>query len=194
MKSKDNKSLTGRRALLLLLCPMVIAGWISFTQGIVKEVAAGEVRSQKLIVKDVTVEKKSVMTASSKRYQLYWSVEEIDEDKSDMVETGLMSNPIPRAKFHLAQNYPNPFNPSTTIHYEIPEPRQTGNEIPVRLNIYNLRGQLVRTLVDENKGSGAYEVEWDGTDDRGETVSSGVFLYRITVGDHVSTRKMTIIK
>jgi hypothetical protein len=96
------------------------------------------------------------------------------------------------AKFSLAQNYPNPFNPQTTIRYEI-----SGNlatPVQTTLKIYNLLGQLVRTLVDEPKSSGAYEVIWDGKDSQGEQVSSGVYFYRMTAGNFSESKKMILIK
>jgi hypothetical protein len=96
---------------------------------------------------------------------------------------------LPKA-YALGQNFPNPFNPSTTIAYDIPE----GKEVQVRLNIYNIRGQLVRTLVNENKSEGSYQIQWDGTNNHGQSVSSGVYLYRIQAGDFNQTRKMVILK
>ncbi|HUU27484.1 MAG TPA: T9SS type A sorting domain-containing protein [archaeon] len=92
--------------------------------------------------------------------------------------------------FALRQNYPNPFNPSTTISYDIPE----GQQVDVSLNIYNMRGQLIQTLVNEVKSEGSYQVQWDGTDNHGRTVSSGVYFYRIKAGDFSKTRKMVILK
>jgi len=92
--------------------------------------------------------------------------------------------------FSLAQNAPNPFNPSTTIKYDIPE----GNPVQVSLLIYNLRGQLVKALVDETREPGSYSVFWDGTDETGRRVSSGVYLYRMKAGEFTQTRKMVILK
>ena len=96
---------------------------------------------------------------------------------------------LPKA-FALGQNFPNPFNPSTTIAYAVPE----GDEVQVRLNIYNIRGQLVSTLVNEVKVAGNYQVQWDGSDNNGRQVSSGVYFYRIQAGDFSQTRKMVILK
>ena len=97
---------------------------------------------------------------------------------------------LPKA-FALAQNYPNPFNPSTTISYAIPE---GSSQVGVKLNVFNIRGQLVRTLIDQTQGPGTYNVNWDGSDDRGRQISSGVYFYRIQAGDYVSTRKMVVLK
>lgn|GEM_PF-1678764 len=96
-------------------------------------------------------------------------------------------HPLPRG-FSLTQNYPNPFNPSTTIRYELPEP------VKVLLNIYNVRGQNIRTLINKNQKAGAYKVTWDGRDDRGLSVPSGVFLYRLKAGSTKIIRKMVLLK
>jgi hypothetical protein len=93
--------------------------------------------------------------------------------------------------FSLSHNYPNPFNPVTSIQYTV-HSRQT--PIPTTLKIYNIRGQLVRTLVDEPKGPGTYQVIWDGRSDQGKAVASGVYLYRLQVGDFSQTKKMVLIK
>ncbi len=98
---------------------------------------------------------------------------------------------MPRA-FSLGQNYPNPFNPSTTIEFTVPE-NQVGTE-HVLLKIYNLRGQLVKTIVDDDMESGRHVVRWDGKSSKGADVSSGIYIYRITVGDHVAARKMVLLK
>ncbi len=96
---------------------------------------------------------------------------------------------LPKA-FALSQNYPNPFNPSTTIAYDVP----AGDNVQVQLNVYNMRGQLVKTLVNDSKGEGSYQVQWDGSDNYGRRVSSGVFFYRIKAGEFSKTRKMVILK
>jgi hypothetical protein len=97
---------------------------------------------------------------------------------------------IPKV-FSLSQNYPNPFNPSTTIRYNIPE---VSNAIPVKVFVYDIRGRMVRILVDEDKLSGTYQVHWDGRDKHGQQVSSGVYLYRLEVGNFTSIRKMILVR
>ncbi|HUU29014.1 MAG TPA: serine hydrolase [archaeon] len=92
--------------------------------------------------------------------------------------------------FSLAQNSPNPFNPATTISYSVPE----GNQEYVTLKVYDLRGRLVRTLVQDAREAGNYTVFWDGTDETGRRISSGVYLYRMKAGEFVQTRKMVILK
>jgi hypothetical protein len=97
------------------------------------------------------------------------------------------------SSFELEQNYPNPFNPQTTIQYAIPAHSHPGG-VQVTLRIYNLQGQVVRTLVDEQKSPGHYHVVWDGKNDAGMRISSGVYLYTITAGDFKATKRMTILK
>ncbi|MEA2062724.1 MAG: two-component regulator propeller domain-containing protein, partial [Gemmatimonadota bacterium] len=97
---------------------------------------------------------------------------------------------LPRS-FSLGQNFPNPFNPSTTISYCIPGPE---DQVMVKLEVYNLRGQLVRRLENSLRAPGAYQVDWDGRDERRRAVSSGVYFYRIQAGQFSRTRKMVILK
>jgi len=94
--------------------------------------------------------------------------------------------------FHLAQNYPNPFNPVTTIPYAVGTRR--GGITPVTLKVYNILGQLVRTLVDEEKAAGRHQVSWDGRDQSGGQLSSGVYLYRLEVGDLRVTKRMLLLR
>ena len=97
------------------------------------------------------------------------------------------SSEIPSG-FELAQNYPNPFNPETVIKY------QTTQSSSVELAIYNLLGQKVRVLINEIKPAGSYEARWDGTNDFGEVVSSGVYVYRLQSGEFASTKKMVFLR
>jgi hypothetical protein len=97
---------------------------------------------------------------------------------------------LPRL-FSLSQNYPNPFNPSTTIQYDIPEGNGT---VPVKILVYDIRGRLVRKLVDEEKESGSYQVHWDGIDERGLQVSTGLYLYRLEASELSVSRKMLIVR
>jgi hypothetical protein len=92
------------------------------------------------------------------------------------------------ASFSLSQNYPNPFNPSTTIKYEV------ANAGKIVIKVYNMLGQEVRTLVNGNKDRGRHEIVWDGRNQFGSQVSSGVYLYRLEAGKVVKTKKMLFIK
>ncbi len=89
----------------------------------------------------------------------------------------------------LTQNYPNPFNPTTTISYSL------ANRAHVQLKVYNVSGQLVRTLVDQvQTPAQVAPITWDGTNNAGTQVSSGVYFYRLVAGDFVRTRKMVLLK
>ncbi len=94
--------------------------------------------------------------------------------------------------FSLGQNYPNPFNPSTTLSFEIPGIE--GERSLVSLKIYDLRGRCVRTLVDSELPAGSHSVQWDGRNELGEQVSSGIYLYSLRAGDETFARKMTLVK
>ncbi|MGH1365304.1 MAG: choice-of-anchor B family protein [Calditrichia bacterium] len=91
-------------------------------------------------------------------------------------------------EFKLDVNFPNPFNPSTTISYQLPK------QSDVSLTIVNTLGQKVRTLVDESVSAGAYEVVWNGLNDAGQQVSSGLYFYRIEAEGFTQTRKMMLLK
>ncbi len=88
----------------------------------------------------------------------------------------------------LDQNYPNPFNPTTTVRYGLPISSR------VNLRIMNIRGQTVRTLVDEEKQAGWYTVTWDGKNESGQDVSSGVYLYLLETNEGSILKKMTLIR
>ena len=88
----------------------------------------------------------------------------------------------------LGNNYPNPFNPITNIAYSI---KEIGN---VTLEVYNLKGQLVKTLVNEVIESGNHIATWNGTDNSNKPVSSGVYLYKMKSGNYISTKKMILMK
>ncbi len=92
-------------------------------------------------------------------------------------------------EFGLSQNYPNPFNPSTVIRFDLPK------EAPVTLEIYNILGVKVRTLMSgEAASAGRYTAVWDGRDESGATVTTGVYLYRIIAGDFHASKKMMLLK
>ncbi len=93
------------------------------------------------------------------------------------------------AAFALATNYPNPFNPATTIQYALPQPAD------VQLTVYNVVGQVVRTLVAEHQAAGRYLVAWDATNDNGQSLSAGVYFYRLQAGGEFhAVRKMLLLK
>ncbi|MFQ5605196.1 MAG: FlgD immunoglobulin-like domain containing protein, partial [bacterium] len=94
--------------------------------------------------------------------------------------------------FTLSQNYPNPFNPTTTINFTVP--RKYIGGVKVSLKIYNIKGQIMRTLMDEDKAPGVYSVLWDGKNNQGEWLSSGLYFYTVHVGEFTATRKMMFLK
>jgi hypothetical protein len=97
----------------------------------------------------------------------------------------------PRASAdHLGQNYPNPFNPQTTIDYTI------SGATHVRVDIFDTAGRRVRRLVDEDQTpeTGGHRVSWDGTDDRGVRVASGIYFYRLKAGTYTKTHKMVLLR
>jgi hypothetical protein len=99
--------------------------------------------------------------------------------------------PLP-SSFTLMQNYPNPFNPSTTIKFEL---GVTGTlQQQVNLDIYNILGQHVTALIDGYYPSGEHEVVWDATNNSGHRVATGIYLYRLKVGDEYKTKKMLFLK
>jgi hypothetical protein len=107
----------------------------------------------------------------------FWPADDSDDPMADAPALNL-----------LRGNFPNPFNPTTTISYNLPASGK------VKLGVYNLRGQLVRTLVNEAKSAGDHKVVWDGKDERGNTMSSGIYFYRLDTGKHSETRKMMLMK
>jgi len=94
---------------------------------------------------------------------------------------------LPRA-FSLAQNYPNPFNSETAITFELPHSGE------VELAVYNLAGQRVAVLAQGRREAGTYALRWDGRDDRGQELASGVFLYQLRAGERTESRKLVLLQ
>jgi M6 family metalloprotease-like protein len=109
------------------------------------------------------------------------SATDVDDDPGGML--------LPE-KFALEQNYPNPFNPTTTIIYNIPP----GDPVLTNLAIFNVLGQKVATLVDEIQGPGTRNVTWEGKNDQGVRVASGVYFYRLVRGEQAVAKKMVLLK
>ena len=209
MKFSDHMMETGIGLILLLLCPVILPGGTAVIPDAIEkktmvekkraflvhmEMANEEVvsggESRRYLLKGVQVKPVPVMLASNELFQLRWTTEEVIEEEKTGPEAQLLSEPSPPVTFSLSQNYPNPFNPSTTISFTVPE-KQTGT---TSLRIYDIRGRMVRTLVDEDLASGNYSVHWRGRDERGESVSSGVYLYKLIQGGKVLMRKMTVVR
>ena len=100
-----------------------------------------------------------------------------------------MDTSVP-SDFSLKQNYPNPFNPSTTIGFNI---GGTGRN-SVSLEVINISGRRVRLLVNESFSAGSYFVSWNGRNENGHLVPSGIYFYRLTVGEYVETKRFVLVK
>jgi hypothetical protein len=104
-------------------------------------------------------------------------------------ETGL---PV---EFELLKNYPNPFNPSTTIPFKVDGSRfMVHSPVHTTLKIYNIKGQLVRTLMDEEKEPGNYNIIWNGKDNSNRKVSSGIYFYQLKAKDYTEIKKMVLLR
>ena len=112
--------------------------------------------------------------------------EEVEEPVETAVETSDQAS-VPQA-FSLAQNAPNPFNSETVIRFALPQPSQ------VELAIYNLLGQPVAVLVQGPSAAGSFSVRWDGRDQAGQAVTSGVYLYQLRAGEYTEVRKLLLLR
>ncbi len=112
------------------------------------------------------------------------------DNLGNLINAGILLqyNELVPEKFTLFQNYPNPFNPETNISFTLPEERE------VILKIYNLRGQLIKVLVNQKLSPGYHTFTWDGKNESGEDVSSGIYFNRLIAGDYSKTMKMIKVK
>jgi PKD repeat protein len=136
----------------------------------------------------INIEAEALSSNIEFNYQLY--------SKDGIIGNGMMQLRNPD-EFHLYQNYPNPFNNQTTIMYDIPS--LMVNIVDVEILIYNTVGTLVRTLDEGDKGAGQHTTLWDGRNDDGEKVSSGVYFYQLRAkvdgqSDYNKTKKMVIVR
>ncbi len=122
----------------------------------------------------------------SQRY--HYRLKQIDLDGTFNYSAVIEIEVAPPRQFSLSRNYPNPGNPGTTIEYTIPE------KTSVRLEIFNVLGQKIRTLVNEEKLPGYYKIQWNGQDDGGASVPSSLYVYRIQAGSFAAVQKMIILK
>ncbi len=106
---------------------------------------------------------------------------------TELYLTGNIGNILPK-QFALNQNYPNPFNPVTTIKFALPSPQH------VTLTVFNILGQTVKTIVDDDLQAGQYVRTWDGDDYQGRPVASGIYFYRLDAGEFSRCRKMVLLK
>jgi hypothetical protein len=131
---------------------------------------------------------------NNKLYLIYFNSNEPFESDIYFMKKDLSINSIEGHyisniySINLSQNYPNPFNPETQINFSLNEGGST------TLRILNIKGQLVKTLINSYKNPGNYSVTWDGTDNNNKPVSSGVYYYRLQVGNRVKTKSLILVK
>ena len=118
----------------------------------------------------------------------YYRLKQIDTDGSFEYSVTIKVELLSPETFVLRQNYPNPFNPGTLISYQIPLSSK------VTLVIYNLQGQVVRTLVNEEVSRGFHNVIWNGKDDFGKSVATGVYVYRMSAHKFVDAKSLTLMR
>ena len=114
-----------------------------------------------------------------------WGVYQLSPGSPTVVEQGDAGLP---AACELGQNYPNPFNAGTVIRFSIPAATKA------TVTIHNLLGQTVRKLVDERIEAGVHSARWDGRNDAGQRMSSGVYVYRLQTAQSTMTRKLVLVK
>ncbi|MCZ6821178.1 MAG: cohesin domain-containing protein [Calditrichaeota bacterium] len=110
----------------------------------------------------------------------------------DSITVGVETTVSPPAEFQLYQNYPNPFNPETRIRFDVPS--SPNGAISVHLTIFSITGQLVRVLVDERRTGGPHVVVWNGRNDVGKSMPSGLYLYKLSAGSYSTIRRMLLLK
>ena len=110
------------------------------------------------------------------------------QDTSNCVQMKNLNFETVPIKYALSQNYPNPFNPITSLQYDLP------NNGLVNITIYDMMGRTVKTLVNSSQTAGYHSLRWDTTNNQGEPVSAGVYLYKIQAGDFSQTKKMILLK
>jgi flagellar hook assembly protein FlgD len=115
-----------------------------------------------------------------------------EQDFRSSVKSGEITITGKPLDYALEQNYPNPFNPTTTIRYQLPD-----DAVQAKLTVYNTLGEVVRVLVDEIQNAGTYTIQWDGQDNAGNIVSSGVYYLRLTANgktNYANVKKMLFMK
>ena len=122
-------------------------------------------------------------------YYRITSIDSSGRESGVQATTGISLSGAPAARaFVLKQNFPNPFNPHTTVRYSLPE------ESPVEVSVYDTKGRHVKTLVDRRQKAGLHSVRWDGMDDDGRPLSSGIYFCRMVAGRYGETQKMVLVR
>jgi len=135
---------------------------------------------------DIQINASSVVDVAYKPVEVYAFGQHIDYRQSNGISGG--SNPVLPTSYELGYNYPNPFNPTTNIPYQIPENDQ------ISIVIYDILGRQIKSLVNEFKLRGKYIAIWDGKDASGNSMSSGVYFYRMSAGKYETSKKMLLLK
>ncbi|KPL15904.1 MAG: hypothetical protein AMS26_06345, partial [Bacteroides sp. SM23_62] len=155
------------------------------------------------LIKDTTIQTNGCFVSGLPGNKIWWRVRGINaygnsqwSDSADYTDVELPADQKDMLSgFSLSQNYPNPFNPTTTIRYTVYGSQFiVHSPLPTALIVYNILGQKVRSLVDEVKLPGEYKVIWDGKDDKGNSVSSGIYFYKLKSGDFVQVKKMLLLR
>jgi hypothetical protein len=180
----------------------IVAGWIDY-YGMDSSYKLKLINSDGLVVLD---ENSLVLTASNIRInnlqvtnlpsnkilcvwdQDFQNISGLYAQVVDFTAVDNESNDITPMAMNLLQNYPNPFNPETNISFQVPNSGQ------VRLDIYNIKGQKVKTLVNDRFSAGRHSVVWNGKDDSNKQVASGLYLYKMISGKYKATSKMILMK
>ena len=121
-------------------------------------------------------------------YMNYVYIGRYENDMESLSVDGGGEKEIIPAQFVLQQNYPNPFNPVTTIHYDL------SYSALVSIDIYDMNGELVAELLKDYQSAGHHFIHWNGTNNHGQLVSAGIYLYSINAAGLFETRKMTLLK
>jgi len=138
----------------------------------------------------------TVSVGNTYYYYVTTAIGSLESDPSDTVSVTVQSavgifdesnQGIPTT-FAMDQNYPNPFNPVTTIRYQLPKATN------VYIAVYDMLGQKIKTLVNENQAAKYFSIQWNGLNEAGSKVASGIYLYRIEAGDFIKTNKMLLLK
>jgi hypothetical protein len=118
-----------------------------------------------------------------------WFIDDVQiKENDDASEVAIASAAAVPTSYLLYQNFPNPFNPKTTISFDLPTSEQ------VTLSIYNVKGELVRKLINSQLSAGVHKIEWDGTDKYQSLLASGVYFYRLETEKYSSVKKLLILK
>jgi len=110
-----------------------------------------------------------------------------EQDTTNCEQVSIIDGTFP-ITYKLYNAYPNPFNPKTTLHYDLPE------DAMVNITIYDMMGRVVNTLINESQSAGYKSIQWNATNNIGQPVSAGLYLYTIQAGQFTETKKMVLLK